>query len=400
LYAEPTPLASHAGDKIRVAHVITRFHGAGGAKNTLFTCTGLDKSRFEVDLIVGASGDRWRAEGAGVNWVQVNSLQRAVHPAADVRAAQALVRLYRERSYHIVHTHLAKAGILGRWAARQAGTPVVIHGLHGATFDPRLHTPNDWLYFFLERRAAPWTDRIVSVGDDLRQRYLAAGIGRPEQYTVIHSGMNLDAFRAAARMTAAERQSKRAGLGLAADHFVAGYVAALEWRKGHQQLVELARRLCPRFPSLRLLFAGEGVDRLRIERLVTAAGLSDRILFTGYRTDVAEVMATFDVKLFASNREGLPQVLVQAAACGLPVLAFEAEGVRELVHEGLNGYVFPQGAVISMAQALEAFMLAPDTARAMGGQGPGLVDDRWQIVTMQTKTQALYDLLLQAKGLL
>ena len=390
---------NRAGDKIRVAHVITRFHGAGGAKNTLFTCAGLDKSRFEVDLIVGASGDRWRAEGAGVNWVLIPSLQRAVHPAADARAAQALLRLYRERSYHIVHTHLAKAGILGRWAARQAGTPVVIHGLHGATFDPRLRAPNDWLYFLLERRAAPWTDRIVSVGDDLRQRYLAAGIGRPEQYAVIHSGMNLDAFRSAARMTPTERQSKRSELGLAADHFVAGYVAALEWRKGHQHLVELARRLCPRFPALRLLFVGEGVDRMRIEALVAGAGLGDRVLFTGYRTDVAEVMATFDVKLFASNREGLPQVLVQAAACGLPVLAFEAEGVRELVHEGLNGYVFPQGAVAGMSQALEAFMAAPDTARAMGGKGPSLVDDRWQIATMQTKTQALYELLLQAKGL-
>ncbi len=398
--SQPQPSRSRlAGDRIRVAHVITRFHGAGGAKNTLFTCAGLDKDRFEVDLIVGSSGDRWRADQAGANWMQIPSLQRAVHPLKDGQTAQALVRLCRERSYHIVHTHLAKAGILGRWAARQAGTPIIIHGLHGATFDPRLRTPNDWLYYFLERRAAPWTDRIISVGDDLRQRYLAAGIGRPEQYTVIHSGMDLDAFRTAALMGPEKRAAKRIELGLDPNDFVAGCVAALERRKGHHQLVEIAARLCPRHPSLKLLFVGEGPDRAAIEHEVHKAGLDDRITFTGYRTDVAEVMAALDVKLFASNREGLPQVLVQAAASALPVLAFEAEGVRELVHDGVNGYVFPQGAIEPMALALEAFLLAPDKARAMGRCGPSLVDDRWQIRTMQAKTQALYDLLLKAKGL-
>ncbi len=387
---------------IRVAHIITRFHGAGGAKNTLFTCAGLDKSRFEVDLVVGESADRWRADGAGVNWVQIPSLRRAVHPRADVNAAREFLRLFHERDYHIIHTHLAKAGILGRWAAHEAGTPVVIHSLHGATFDahPLRRSANDWLYYGLERRTAPWADRIVSVGDDLRQRYLQAGVGRPQQYVVIHSGMNLDAFRAAGKMMMAERQAKRAELGLSANDFVAGYVAALEWRKGHRYLVAVMRHLAGRFPHLRLLFVGEGYDRTRIEEAVTRSGLSDRILFTGYRTDVAEVMATFDVKLFASNREGLPQVLVQAAAVGLPVLAFEAEGVCELVQDGINGYIFSHGDVAGMTQALAGLIQEPERGPTLGSRGPALVDDRWQIQTMQAKTQALYEELLKEKGLL
>ncbi len=387
---------------IRIAHIITRFHGAGGAKNTLFTCAGLDKTRFEVDLVVGASADSWRADGAGVNWVQIPALRRDVHPLADIQAARQLLALCRQRRYQIVHTHLAKAGILGRWAARQAGAPVILHSLHGATFHdrPARRTPGDWLYYGLERLAAPWTDGFVSVGDDLRQRYLRAGVGRPDQYVVIHSGMNLDAFRAAGTMSDAQRQAVRAGLGYGPEHFLAGYVAALEWRKGHRYLIDVMARLAASFPQLRLVFVGEGYDRPRIEALVAEAGLGDRIQFTGYRTDVAEVMAAFDVKLFASNREGLPQVLVQAAAVGLPVLAFEAEGVREMVKEEVNGHVFAHGDTAGMAQALESLIRQPEQARRLAAGGPALVDDRWQIASMQAKTQALYDQWLEAKGLL
>jgi glycosyltransferase involved in cell wall biosynthesis len=387
---------------IRIAHIITRFHGAGGAKNTLFTCAGLDKTRFEVDLVVGASADAWRADGAGVNWVQIPSLRRDVHPLADVQAARDLLTLCRQRRYHIVHTHLAKAGILGRWAARRAGVPIILHSLHGATFHDSAarRTPNDWLYYGLERLASAWTDCFVSVGEDLRQRYLRAGVGAAKQYVVIHSGMNLDAFRAAGRMGEEQRQAVRASLGYGPEDFLAGYVAALEWRKGHRFLVELMQRLAGRYPQLRLVFVGEGYDRARIETLVAQAGLSERIQFTGYRTDVAAVMAAFDVKLFASNREGLPQVLVQAAAVGRPVLAFEAEGVVELVKEGANGHVFAHGDVQGMARGLEQLIQQPDEARRLGAAGPALVDDRWQVATMQAKTQALYERWLEAKGLL
>jgi glycosyltransferase involved in cell wall biosynthesis len=366
------------GEKIRVAHVITRFHGAGGAKNTLLTCAGLDKSRFEVDLVVGHSADRWRAEGAGVNWIQIPSMRRAIHPLWDMRAGLDLLKLFRQRRYHIVHTHLAKAGIVGRWAAHRAGTPIVIHGLHGATFNPTQGRLTNAAYLKLERRAARWTDRIVSVGEDLKQRYLDARVGVPEQYVIIHSGMDLDAFTAARENKAARRQAIRAALGLREDDFVAGYVAALEWRKGHRYLIEVAGQLCPSYSRLKFLFVGEGFDKERLENRVAEANLDGCITFTGYRTDVADVMAALDVHLFASEREGLPQVLVQSAAVGLPVLAFEAEGVRELVHDGVNGYVFAHGDVDAMAAALEYFINEPRLAQTMGAEGPALVNDDWR----------------------
>ena len=133
--------------------------------------------------------------------------------------------------------------------------------------------------------------------------------------------------------------------------------------------------------------------------MVEEAGLANTIIFTGYRTDVADVMTAMNVHLFASEREGLPQVLVQSAAIGLPVLAFEAEGVREMVYDGVNGYVFAHGDVDAMAAALEYLIHHPERVRTLGENAPGLVDDRWQIETMQYKTAELYESLLREKGL-
>jgi len=386
--------------KIRVAHVITRFHGAGGAKNTIMTCAGLDKSRFEVDLIAGASADKWRAEGAGVNWIQIPNLIRSLHPVKDWRAARALAELFQEKNYTIVHTHLGKAGILGRWAAHQVHTPIVIHGLHGATFNPTQTWLENTIYLWLEKKAMTWTDKVISVGEDLMKRYLEAGIGHPHDYVIIHSGMNLSAFRRAATMSREARLAKRRELGLPEDAFIAGYIAALEWRKGHHYLIDMMKELAPHYPNLHMVFAGEGFSSQRLQQLTVDAGLTDRIHFLGYRNDVPEIMAMLDVKLFASEREGLPQVLVQADAVGVPVLAFEAEGVREMVHDGVNGFVFPHGDVAAMASALIRFMKEPGLSAEMGARGRALVDDRWDIATMQRKTQELYDELLRKRGLL
>ena len=388
-----------SSEKIRVGHVITRFHGAGGAKNTIMTCAGLDKSRYEVDLIVGASADQWRAEGAGVNWVQIPELVRQVNPAKDISAARKLRQLFEERGYHIVHTHLAKAGILGRWAAHKARIPLVIHGLHGATFNPTQSRLENEVYLRLEKKAMNWTDKVISVGEDLMQRYLDAGVGTPGDYVIIHSGMDLSAFRRAAEMTPQQRLVKRRELGVPEDAFVAGYIAALEWRKGHHYLITMMQGLVSRYPQLHLVFAGEGFSAERLKTMVDDMGLADHIHFLGYRNDVPEIMAAINVKLFASEREGLPQVLVQADTVGVPVLAFEAEGVREMVREGVNGYIFPHGDIEAMSRALERFIANPDLAREMGQKGRSLVDDRWDIATMQRKTQDLYEQLLKEKGI-
>jgi hypothetical protein len=135
-----------------------------------------------------------------VTVVEVPELVREVSPLRDFAALRMLRRLIRVGRYDIVHTHTAKAGILGRFAARGVAGPVIVHTLHGSTFHGTLSRAEYLLYWGLEKAAAAFTDRIISVGEDLRERYLKAGIGRPDQYQLIRSGMELSDFSAAANM--------------------------------------------------------------------------------------------------------------------------------------------------------------------------------------------------------
>ena len=386
-------------EKIRVAHVITNIDGSGGVKNTLLTCAGLDPLRYEIDLIVGSQCDRSRIQGLDVTLIQIPTMRSPFHPFFDALAARDLLKLFRQRQYHIVHTHFGKAGVLGRWAAHRAQTPILVHGLHGATFNPAQPLLVNMVDRLAERTVTRWTDVVISVGEDLRQRYLNAGVGYPEQYVIIHSGMDLSAYQKAAALDDHARMAVRRSLGLHEDAFVAGCIANLEHRKGHRHLIRLMAQLAPHYPNLHLILAGEGPEKPHLQALVRRAKLTDRIHFLGYRQDVPEIMAAMNVKLFASEREGLAQVLVQADAVGLPILAFEVEGARETIREGVNGYIFPQGDIAGMAHSLAKFIEHPKLAKRMGQAGRALVDKRWEISTMQQKTQALYESLLTKKGI-
>jgi len=272
-------------EKIRVAHVITNIDGSGGVKNTLLTCAGLDHTRYDIDLIVGSQCDRSRIEDLDVTLIQIPAMHSPFRPFSDVLAARDLLKLFRQRRHHIVHTHFGKAGILGRWAAHRAQIPILIHGLHGATFNPSQNPLVNAVDKLAERAATRWTDVVISVGEDLQQHYLNAGVGHPEQYVIIHSGMDLSAYRKAATLDEHVRMAKRRSLGLQEDAFVAGCIANLEHRKGHRHLVRLIAQLAPRYPNLHLILAGEGPEKSRLQAMVRRAGLTDRIHFLGYREE-------------------------------------------------------------------------------------------------------------------
>jgi glycosyltransferase involved in cell wall biosynthesis len=327
--------------------------------------------------------------------MRMPTLVRELSPTKDAFALAALVRLIRRERYDIVHTHTAKAGILGRFAAARARTPCIIHGLHGMTFHQGLPRPVQWLYRVLERTAARRTQCIVSVGEDLVRRYLAAGVGEPHMYRVIYSGMPLDEYEDVVRHRDMYRARARAELGLGPNDVVLGQVARLEPRKGFRFVLDCLVRIQRRIPNARLLIVGEGPDCAALERRAAALGVAEHVVFTGYREDVAEVMAAMDVFCFASLWEGLPQVLVQAAALGLPIVTFEVEGASEVVHDGVNGYVVPSLDVDAMSERVAAIVLDPSHARAMGDAGRRIVGRQWSVDTQQSRTVELYDELVE-----
>lgn len=375
----------------KVLHIITRFLKWGGAeRNTYYSIQGLDPDRYRVDLAIGRDSEPALLKDYSYGQVfQVNTLVRDPNPFYDPIALLQLYRIIRSGNYHIVHTHTGKAGILGRLAARMAGVPIIVHGLHGTMTSP--NPILDRIYLFLDRFTGRFTDCFISVGEDLKQRYIERGIGDPSKYRVIHSGMDLDSFYEAGDLPKEKIIEKRRELGVAEDEIIIGKVAALEPRKGHQYAIRAARKLMRDHGNVKFLFVGDGWYRPKLEEMVRRNGLEGSIVFTGYREDIADVMASFDIVILTSLWEGLPQVLVQAAAVGKPIVAFDVEGAKEVVKEGVNGFIVPSKDVDALVEKLDYLLRDPERAKSMGAQGRQIITDQWSISTMQHKTRCLYD---------
>lgn len=378
-------------EPVRMLHVITRLVRGGADENTLYTVQGLDKRRYAVDLAVGAGSELAHfAIPEGVTVYLIPCLVRDPHPVKDLVALWQLAWLMRRGRYQIVHTHTAKAGFLGRVAAALARTPIIVHTVHGTTFHDHLPRAVSWFYVLLERVAAGFTDQFVVVGEDMKDLYVRAGIGRAEAYETIYSGMPLHEYIAAGAMTPSERNAVRAELGLEPDQSVVAMAARLEERKGHIYLLEAVRRLKDEHPNLRVLLLGEGTLRASLKSRCRDLGIDDIVFFLGHRSDLPRVLAAADISVLTSLWEGLPRVLVQSAAAGKPILTFDVEGAWEVVREGLTGFIVPSRDVEAFTARLDRLLRDRVLARTLGEAGRAQVNSQWSVETMVERLDRLY----------
>ncbi|MFC1868213.1 glycosyltransferase family 4 protein [Thermodesulfobacteriota bacterium] len=390
--------SQHDG-RIRVCHVNTRFLRGGGTKNTLLTITNLLPAKYRITLVVGRDVNWEQLKIAPhIEVVQIPSMVRPIRPWKDLIALWKLYRLFRRKKFHIVHTHLAKSGILGRIAARMARVPIVIHSIHGSTFPPTIHPVLRRVYRIAEKTTGRFTHLFIPVAEGLKRAYLAAGVGTGKPYSVIHSGFDLKLFKKTPATLEKERLEVRQALGIPPDKVVLGYVANLEPRKGHVYALEMMKRLIVDNPNTLLLLAGEGKHRAFLESKATEWGLSGHVNFLGYRTDVHRILCVFDINIFTSLWEGLPQVLVQAAATGLPIVAFDVDSVGEIVHHGKNGFLVPVGEVEELTRHVEALITAPRIRTEMGAGGRRIVDDSWDVTAMVQQTDWIYSEMIRDKS--
>lgn len=374
----------------------------GAQENTLLTCRGLHESgEYDVTLVtgpaIGPEGELLsQAERLGLRVVLVPQMRRAIHPWRDLAATRALRRIIRNLRPQIVHTHSSKAGILGRYAAHAEGVPVVVHTIHGLPFHPYEAGWRNALYKWLERKAARWSDRIVCVADAMADQAVAAGVAARAKFITIYSGMETEAFLACA----GERQAMRAKLGFRDDEFVIGKVARLFELKGHEYVVQAAKRIREAHPNVRFLFVGDGVLRQAIEEQACRLGVRDAVVFAGLvpASQVPAYLAAMDALVHASLREGLARVLPQALLAGKPVVSFDVDGAREVVIPGQTGWLVPpksvDGLVASLCEAIER----PERAAEMAARGRELCRERFRWQTMVSRLDALYRELLAAGG--
>jgi glycosyltransferase involved in cell wall biosynthesis len=378
---------------MRVIHVITRLIVGGAQENTVATVLGLHaKPGLEVSLIAGPSlGPEGSLEGVFRDRPQlltlVPPLVRPLHPWKDCLAWKQLTALFRARRPQIVHTHSSKAGVLGRLAAARAGVPIIVHTLHGPSFGPFQGSTANITYRAAERYAARVTTHFVAVADAMRQQYLAAGIGRPDQYTTILSGFDLAPF-----LAATNDLQLRARLGLAPDDIVIGKIARLFELKGHDHLLDVAPTLVARCPRIKFLLVGDGPWRSRFEGRVRSLGLQRHVVFAGLvpPAEVPPLVGIMDLLVHLSSREGLARALPQALAAARPVVAYDCDGAREVCLENETGFLVRPGDLPRLRECLLRLAETPELRQRLGQRGQRFVRDRFSVQKMVDDLYQLY----------
>jgi glycosyltransferase involved in cell wall biosynthesis len=382
---------------VRVLHIITRLIVGGAQENTLLSVEGLDRlPEYEVTLVTGVDngpeGDLLERARRTTRLVIVPELGRSINPLSDVAASYKLYRLIRTGRYHIVHTHSSKAGVLGRLAAKLAGTPIVVHTLHSLVF----HDYQPWLvnrlWWVVKMLCAPLTDHFISVSSVISQKAIAAGIGRPEKFTTIYSGMELDWFLDSKVDPAAVRRE----FGIPEDAPVVGKIARLFSLKGHDQLLDAAPEIVRRHPNVRFFLIGDGLLYEHLRSRAREAGILDNFVFAGLipRERIPEMIAGMDVVVHTSLREGLARVLPQALAMGKPCVSFDLDGAPEVVIPGETGFLVKPGDVRELADAISELLANPQLRARMGEAGRHRVDPAFRAETMVEQIASVYQLLL------
>lgn len=359
----------------RVAHIITRcVAGAGGV--AVRGAVSLPPDLYSSTLVVG-SGDVLldEARAHGVEVIVVPDLVSPISPASDARALRSLDAIIRSGQFDVVHTHSAKAGVLGRVAAARARVPRIVHTLHGFPWHDFQSVAVRHAYIRTERALSRITDAYLAVGTGVAVEALRRGVVRPDQLVTIGPAVE------PARVTASplSRARARAVLGLPDDATVVGTVGRMDFQKAPEVMLEALRRMHER---AFLVWVGGGPLLEETAHRARAAGLSDRVLLLGNRQDVPELLPAFDVFAMSSRYEGLPCAIVEAQECGIPVVATSVNAVSDVVVPGVTGLLVAPQDPGQLAAALDHALSHPRQAAAWAERARAQLGDRYDPGTL------------------
>jgi len=382
--------------KIKVAQVITRLDWGGSPDIFRILCSLLDPQVFDVQIITGPTEHPSKKTAAFLEKFSgrvtvLPHLKRNIDPAKDVVTLIQMYRLFRKERFDIVHTHTAKAGALGRLAAWICKVPAIVHTPHGHTFYGYFNPVLNRALITVEKLLARITGRIIALTELEKNDFLRYKVGTPEKIAVIYQGLELEVFFTAG----ADKARIRKELGIAPDDFVVGMIGRLEPIKGIHYLIQGAREILKESGKVKFIVCGEGSLRQNLTRDCFERGLADKFIFTGWRENTREILSLFDVLVLPSLNEAVGMVLIEAQACGIPVVATRVGGIPEVVKDNQSGILVEARDSLSLAKAIRRLVKDASLRQTMGAWGREWVKGKFSAKEMADKTTQLYTGLLK-----
>ncbi len=383
---------------IRVLQVIARMNLGGPAHYVALLSSRLDRRRYETLLVSGSvgPGEEEHTDLDGVKMHSIDSLGPEIRPLQDILALLALIRVIRAFRPAIVHTHTAKAGMLGRTAALLAlrPRPRVVHTYHGHVLRGYFGPLKSGGFRLLERALAKISDRLIGVSSATVEELIELGIAPRSKFTVVPLGLDLEPFLA---LDFEPEQTFREEIGVKGDDVLFTYTGRLVLIKRPDLMLRALAAARSGGAAVRVAVVGDGALRPELENLARELGCSDAIYFLGYRRDLVRIAAGSDAALLTSDNEGTPVALIEAAAAGRPAISTRVGGVSDIVIEGA-GLLAPAGDDAVIAAYMAQLAEDPVLRRRMGARAREHVRKRFAADRLISDIDALYSRLLDPAG--
>ena len=395
------PSAIPAEDRVRVFRIIGRLNVGGPAIHVVNLTAGLNPRRYQSLLVAGSENE---AEGSMLDFALSHGIKPTIVPeivtafSLTPRDGKALWKLYclmRQVRPHIVHTHTAKAGFLGRVAARLAGVSVIVHTFHGHVLNGYYGPRKNWVLRRLEQSLAWFTDRLVTVSEQVKNELVSYGIARAEKISVIPLGFDLKPFL----NSHIHRGEFRREIGVSDEIKLVGIVGRIFPIKNHSLFLESAARIATREPYARFVIVGDGILRSALEEQAQELEITDRVLFTGWRRDLPRIYADLNVLVVSSDNEGTPVSAIEAMASSRPVVATRVGGLPDLIENQKTGCLVGPRHAEALARAVLELLQNPHTARELGRNAQESIRQRFTVRRLLGDMDRLYSQLLVEKAL-
>lgn len=389
---------------IKVLRIINRFNIGGPTYNATFL-TAFLPDEYET-LLVGGLPEADEKDSLhipqqyGLDPLLIPEMVRIPGLKSDRAAYKKLKQIIEDFQPDIVHTHAAKAGALGRKAAKACGVPVIVHTYHGHVFHSYFGRLKTHLYKLIERRLAKLSDGIVAISPIQKNELVGEHrITSPEKVEIVPLGFDLQRFHDEREQS---RAAMRSGLQLKDDEVAVAIIGRLAPIKNHDFFLDVVKRLAERGVSARYFIVGDGSGReaieSRVEELKRAFGL--QIGLTSWITDIARFNSAMDIICLTSDNEGTPVSLIEAQASGIPVISTDVGGVRDIVDDGKTGYVVGKGDLSGFAEKLEILITDEKKRLELSQNGWSYVKNKFHYTTLVKNMDEFYKKLLATKGMI
>ncbi len=333
-------------NKPKILIIITLFSIGGATETVVSLASGLVKRGYKVDIVTGHAlkneGDMFaEAQKLGLNVIVIDELVRDINIFRDIKTLVRLFRIIHREKYSIVHTHSSKAGVLGRWAAWLANTPVILHTIHGLPYHNYQARALTKSYILIEKICAKISSKIISVTHAIVRNCVSNGISVLEKFVVIRSGLQLENYK----IDDNSRNSIREKYGFNNQDIVAGVISRIAPLKGHEYIIELAKKTKINNPAIKYLLIGDGESGSNIRSSITLYSLENIVKCSGMVSpdEIPKMISAVEFIIHPSLREGLARVLPQSIIMNKKVITFNLDGVDEVIIDEISGYSVKTG---------------------------------------------------------